>query len=123
MLEFETLTLAPIDLDMVDESLLTAPEKGWLNRYHADVRAAIAPPRARFRAPLGRELPGQRPELAPRTGGCSSATADPGSAIYHRTMPLTPEQVGREVGRIRVTPDARWLTSTPKSPCAPTRSG
>jgi acyl dehydratase len=24
-------------------------------------------------------------------------------------MPLTPEQVGREVGRIRVTPDARWL--------------
>ncbi len=43
LLEFETLTLAPIDLDMVDESLLTAPEKGWLNRYHADVRAAIAP--------------------------------------------------------------------------------
>ncbi len=43
LLEFETLTLAPIDLDMVDESLLTAPEKTWLNRYHADVRAAIAP--------------------------------------------------------------------------------
>ena len=30
-------------LDMIDESLLTAPEKDWLNRYHADVRAAIAP--------------------------------------------------------------------------------
>ncbi len=43
LLEFETLTLAPIDLDMVDESLLTAPEKTWLNGYHAQVRAAVAP--------------------------------------------------------------------------------
>ena len=43
LLEFETITMAPIDLDMVDASLLTAPEKDWLNRYHAQVRAAVAP--------------------------------------------------------------------------------
>ncbi len=43
LLEFETLTLAPIDLDMVDAALLTGPEKDWLNRYHAQVRAAVAP--------------------------------------------------------------------------------
>ena len=43
LLEFETLTLAPIDLDMVDESILTAPEKAWLNGYHAQVRAKVGP--------------------------------------------------------------------------------
>ncbi len=37
MLEFETLTLAPIDLKAIDASLLTAQEKGWLNDYHAQV--------------------------------------------------------------------------------------
>ncbi len=41
LLEFETITMAPIDLDMVDESLLTAPEKAWLNGYHAQVRTAV----------------------------------------------------------------------------------
>src|SRR4029077_244687 len=34
-LEFETLTLAPIDLDCVDVALLTSGEKAWLNAYHA----------------------------------------------------------------------------------------
>ena len=36
-LEFETLTLAPIDLNLVDQSLMTPDEIGWLNRYHQRV--------------------------------------------------------------------------------------
>ncbi len=43
LLEFETLTLAPIDLNMVESSLLSGPEKDWLNAYHARVRETIAP--------------------------------------------------------------------------------
>jgi Xaa-Pro aminopeptidase len=42
-LEFETLTLAPIDLNCVDVSLLTPQEKAWLNAYHARVREVVAP--------------------------------------------------------------------------------
>jgi Xaa-Pro aminopeptidase len=41
--EFETLTLAPIDLACVDDRLLTPPEKDWLNAYHARVRELVAP--------------------------------------------------------------------------------
>ncbi len=37
-LAFETLTLAPIDLNLVEASLLTAEEADWLNAYHARVR-------------------------------------------------------------------------------------
>ncbi|MCG8696093.1 MAG: aminopeptidase P family protein, partial [Minwuiales bacterium] len=43
LLEFETLTRAPIDRALVDVSLLTDAELDWLNRYHATVRADIAP--------------------------------------------------------------------------------
>ncbi len=35
MMGFETLTLAPIDLNLVDPDLLTAEEREWLNLYHA----------------------------------------------------------------------------------------
>jgi len=42
-LEFETLTLAPIDLNAIDVALLTDGEKGWLNAYHARVRETVAP--------------------------------------------------------------------------------
>ena len=41
--EFETLTRAPIDLNAVDESLLTEAERTWLNAYHAGVREVVAP--------------------------------------------------------------------------------
>ena len=41
MLGFETLTLAPIDLRLVDVSMLSARERAWLNSYHARVRAEI----------------------------------------------------------------------------------
>jgi Xaa-Pro aminopeptidase len=43
MMGFETITLAPIDLNLVEPSLLTVEEKGWLNLYHARVRDTIAP--------------------------------------------------------------------------------
>ncbi len=43
MLEFETLTLAPIDLTLVEPSLLSADEIAWLDAYHARVREIIGP--------------------------------------------------------------------------------
>jgi Xaa-Pro aminopeptidase len=41
--EFETLTLAPIDLNCIDAALLTEAEKAWLNAYHARVRDVVGP--------------------------------------------------------------------------------
>ncbi|MEK8050225.1 aminopeptidase P family protein [Ideonella sp. DXS22W] len=43
MLEFETLTLCPIDTRCIDRSLLRADEVAWLNAYHATVRERLAP--------------------------------------------------------------------------------
>jgi Xaa-Pro aminopeptidase len=43
MLEFETLTLCPIDTTCLDRGLLRADEIEWLNGYHATVRARLAP--------------------------------------------------------------------------------
>ena len=37
MLEFETLTLAPIDRDLIDVAMLTAAERNWINAYHSRV--------------------------------------------------------------------------------------
>ncbi len=43
MLEFETLTLAPIDRNGIKVDLLDEAEKDWLNTYHQRVYAAISP--------------------------------------------------------------------------------
>ncbi|MGE0230169.1 MAG: aminopeptidase P family protein [Flavobacteriaceae bacterium] len=43
MLGFETLTIAPIDLRLVDPSLLDEAEIAWLNAYHARVRETLSP--------------------------------------------------------------------------------
>jgi Xaa-Pro aminopeptidase len=43
MLEFETLTLCPIDTRCIDRSLLREDEVSWLNAYHAVVRERLAP--------------------------------------------------------------------------------
>jgi Xaa-Pro aminopeptidase len=40
-LEFETLTLAPIDLNLVNTSLMLPFENDWLNAYHARIRDAM----------------------------------------------------------------------------------
>jgi len=42
-LEFETLTLCPIDTRCIDRSLLRDDEVQWLNAYHATVRERLAP--------------------------------------------------------------------------------
>ena len=42
-LEFETLTLCPIDTRCIDAALLRADEIAWLNAYHATVRERLAP--------------------------------------------------------------------------------
>jgi Xaa-Pro aminopeptidase len=42
-LEFETLTLCPIDTRCIDVSLLREDERAWLNAYHAMVRARVSP--------------------------------------------------------------------------------
>jgi len=42
-LEFETLTLCPIDTRCIDRGLLRADEIDWLNRYHVTVRERLAP--------------------------------------------------------------------------------
>ncbi|MFA7638532.1 MAG: aminopeptidase P family protein [Parvibaculum sp.] len=43
MMGFETLTLAPIDLNLVEKNFLTSEELEWLNAYHARVREALWP--------------------------------------------------------------------------------
>jgi Xaa-Pro aminopeptidase len=43
MLGFQTLTLAPIDLNLIDFSLLTTKEIDWLNTYHQRVYEQIIP--------------------------------------------------------------------------------
>ena len=42
-LEFETLTLCPIDTRCIDKDLMRADEIAWLNAYHATVRARLSP--------------------------------------------------------------------------------
>jgi len=42
-LEFETLTLCPIDTRCIERALLRADEIAWLDAYHATVRERLAP--------------------------------------------------------------------------------
>ena len=42
-LEFETLTHAPIDVDLIDTEILTDREKELINNYHNDVFRELAP--------------------------------------------------------------------------------
>ncbi|MCI0467778.1 MAG: aminopeptidase P family protein [Beijerinckiaceae bacterium] len=43
MLGFETLTLAPVDLALIEPKLLDTGEIAWLNAYHAWVRRKLSP--------------------------------------------------------------------------------
>jgi Xaa-Pro aminopeptidase len=43
MMAFETITLAPIDLELVETALMNDDEKRWLNAYHARVREKLTP--------------------------------------------------------------------------------
>ena len=42
-LEFETLTLCPIDTRCIVPDLLTVAEREWLNDYHATVYRRVSP--------------------------------------------------------------------------------
>jgi Xaa-Pro aminopeptidase len=42
-LEFETLTLCPIDTRCIQKDLMRADELEWINAYHATVRARLSP--------------------------------------------------------------------------------
>ncbi len=42
-LEFETITLCPIDTRAIEPALLDASERDWLNAYHARVEEELAP--------------------------------------------------------------------------------
>ncbi len=41
-LKFRTLTLAPIDLDLINFKMLTYPEKKWLKNYHQEIHEKFA---------------------------------------------------------------------------------
>lgn len=41
MLGFTVLTLAPLDRALLDGTLLTAPERAWIDAYHARIRAEV----------------------------------------------------------------------------------
>ena len=43
MLGFETLTLAPIDLRLIDLNMMDPEETKWLNEYHVRVRKTLSP--------------------------------------------------------------------------------
>jgi len=43
MLGFETLTLCPIERDLIDPALLTPAERRWLDAYHATVLDRLSP--------------------------------------------------------------------------------
>ncbi|MEO9168843.1 MAG: aminopeptidase P family protein [Aestuariivirga sp.] len=43
MMAFETLTLAPIDRNLINAHMLTRAELNWLDRYHARVLAELGP--------------------------------------------------------------------------------
>jgi Xaa-Pro aminopeptidase len=43
LLTFKTLTMAPIDRNLIEPSLLTKEELNWLNDYHAEVKKNILP--------------------------------------------------------------------------------
>lgn len=42
-LKFETITFAPIDLDLIDAKLLNDEEKKWINEYHKAVYDKLSP--------------------------------------------------------------------------------
>ena len=43
MMGFETLTLAPLDRNLIDVNLLDEAELQWVNGYHATVLGQICP--------------------------------------------------------------------------------
>ena len=80
MLGFETLTLAPIDLSLVEPKLMDGHEIAWLDDYHARVRKVLAP---LVDAPTRRWLMQATRRFAPRKGSAAARRSAPlaGSAL------------------------------------------
>ena len=78
MMGFETLTLAPIDRNLIDPSLLDDEEIDWLDAYHADVRATLTPlidpDTARWLAQVTQPIPRLPDPAAVRTVAFSAET-------------------------------------------------
>lgn len=43
MMGFETITLAPLERELIDADLLTSAERAWVDTYHADVLQTLTP--------------------------------------------------------------------------------
>lgn len=43
MLDFQTLTHVPFDRNLIETSLLSQPERDWIDRYHADTLQRLGP--------------------------------------------------------------------------------
>ena len=43
LMGFETLTWVPLDRRLIDVALLSAEERDWIDRYHADTLTRIGP--------------------------------------------------------------------------------
>jgi Xaa-Pro aminopeptidase len=56
LLGFKTLTLAPVDRNLIDPALMTDDELGWLNDYHAQVAKTLLPRVERLDAKAARFL-------------------------------------------------------------------
>ena len=41
--KFDTITLYPVDLQLIDENIMTKSEKAWLNKYHHEVYTKVGP--------------------------------------------------------------------------------
>ena len=72
-LEFETLTLCPIDTRCIDRTLMRADEIEWLNRYHAVVRERVAPLVTGVRPAPAQPVPGFPQFVAVRFRGLLAA--------------------------------------------------
>jgi Xaa-Pro aminopeptidase len=42
-LEFETLSLCPLNLDLIDSTMLSRDQKNWINNYHVKVYTELSP--------------------------------------------------------------------------------
>ena len=85
-LEFETLTLCPIDTRCIDRALLRADEIAWLNDYHATVRERLEP----------------LVSTAQRATGCSRAPRPSDAAAVHPAISGSSSRVATR------TPPPHW---------------
>jgi Xaa-Pro aminopeptidase len=82
-LQFETLTLAPFDRQLIDPALLDPAELAWLNAYHARVLGEVGP---RLDAAARDWLAKACAEMA--------VSAGPGSATAPSHPPARPDRLG-----------------------------